>query len=56
MQSYTIKPDEEFLVLTEKPADTQKKIKQWVSTGYQVTIINQCYGTNTLITTLTRRK
>ena len=31
----------EFVVLTETPIDTQKKIRQWVSTGYEIEIVAQ---------------
>ncbi len=57
MTAYTINK-EEFTILNESPADTQKKIRQWVSTGYKITIINQIYNTSAgnLITTLTRSK
>ena len=31
----------EFVVLTDTPIDTQKKIRQWVSTGYDIEIVAQ---------------
>jgi len=35
------KQDGEFIVLTESTTDFQKKIKQWLSTGYSITILHQ---------------
>jgi len=31
----------EFMVLEETAADTQKKIRQWVSQGYKIEIVAQ---------------
>jgi len=31
----------EFVILRETPIDTQKKIRQWVSTGYDIEIVAQ---------------
>jgi len=31
----------EFVVLTETPQDTQKKIRQWLSSGYHIEIVAQ---------------
>ncbi len=31
----------EYIFLNETPADTQKKIKTWLSTGYKIEFINQ---------------
>lgn len=31
----------EFICMAETPADTQKKIRQWMSTGYQIEFISQ---------------
>jgi hypothetical protein len=31
----------EFICMAETPADTQKKIRQWMSTGYEVELLAQ---------------
>jgi hypothetical protein len=31
----------EFLILEDKPIDVQKKVRQWVSTGYKIEIVAQ---------------
>lgn len=31
----------EFICMAESPEDTQKKIRQWLSTGYQIEFISQ---------------
>lgn len=38
----------EFICMAETPTDTQKKIRQWLSTGYQIEFISQssCYIDN----------
>ncbi len=46
----------EFMVMVELPTDTQKKIKQWLSTGYEITIISQLLMDKMIVTTLTRTK
>ena len=34
----------EFTILKATPADTQKKIRQWVSAGYDIEIVAQHAG------------
>lgn len=53
--------NQEFIILEETIPDTQKKIKQWLSIGYEITFINQLSrehsnGVTLLITTLIRSK
>ena len=54
------KDDGEFIILEETVSDTQKKIKQWISTQYSINILFQHIVTKGsityLITTLLRKK
>ena len=36
----------EYMILIEKPADTQKKIRTWLSSGYTIEIVTQSYCCN----------
>ena len=31
----------EFICMAETPTDTQKKIRQWISTGYEIELLAQ---------------
>lgn len=49
----------EFICMAETPPDTQKKIRQWLSTGYSIDILAQSsttdgLGNTTVVTSLTR--
>ena len=56
----------ELVVLNESPSDTQKKLRQWLSTGYKIEILAQSAVVNSevsysptntyVITTLYRTK
>lgn len=49
----------EFICMAETPTDTQKKIRQWLSTGYSIDILAQSsttdgLGNTTVVTSLIR--
>ena len=51
----------EFICMAETPEDTQKKIKQWLSTGYTIEFVAQSstidgLGNTTVVTSLYRTK
>ena len=52
----------EFICMAETPEDTQKKIKQWLSTGYTIEFVAQSsscideLGNITVVTSLFRIK
>ena len=52
----------EFICMAETPEDTQKKIKQWLSTGYTIEFVSQSsscideLGNITVVTSLFRIK
>lgn len=55
--------NKEFICMEETVQDTQKKIRQWTSTGYEVNIVSQLIikgpetsGVTVLVTSLWRIK
>lgn len=48
----------EVTILDDTPANTQKKLRQWVSSGYKIEILYQMVitGSNRILTTLVRSK
>lgn len=49
--------EKEYICMVESPTETQKKIRQWMSTGYEIEFINQTVlDINTVVTSLYRIK